>query len=99
MSVAKQTYVDRSIPRISLANFESRLDTISGQIATAAEQIGFFGITDHGISGEDVDQMFEDSVAFFSLPSEVKQSVPWNPQNVGYEFKSQVRPSTNAPYV
>jgi isopenicillin N synthase-like dioxygenase len=98
-TAAKQTYIDRPIPKISLANFESRIDAIAAEVAAAAENIGFFGIVDHGISAEDVDQMFADSEAFFSLPAEVKASVPWNPQNVGYEFKSQVRPSTNAAYV
>lgn len=40
--------------------------------------------------------MFAMSQAFFSLPEEFKRTVPWNPQNVGYECRSQVRPSTGA---
>lgn len=41
--------------------------------------------------------MFSTSEAFFSLPEEAKRTVPWNPQNVGYECRSQIRPSTGAP--
>jgi isopenicillin N synthase-like dioxygenase len=41
--------------------------------------------------------MFSTSEAFFNLPNDVKATVPWNPNNVGWEFKSQVRPSTGAP--
>ena len=40
--------------------------------------------------------MFALSEAFFTLPDEVKATVPWNPQNVGWEKMSQVRPSTGA---
>ncbi|KAK4901801.1 hypothetical protein LTR27_001573 [Elasticomyces elasticus] len=89
-------YVDRPIPQISLARFEDRIDQISQEIAAAAENVGFFSIIDHGISAEEIEQMFANSEAFFALPEEIKASVPWNPQNVGYEFKSQVRPSTGA---
>lgn len=51
---------------------------------------------DHGISEDDIDAMFDTSERFFNLPTEAKRSVPWSPQNVGYEFKSQIRPSTGA---
>ena len=32
----------------------------------------------------------------FTLPDDVKATVPWNPNNVGWEKMSQVRPSTGA---
>ncbi|KAK5108472.1 hypothetical protein LTR62_008290 [Meristemomyces frigidus] len=96
MATNKQSYVDRPIPEISLANFDNRIDSIAAEIADAAEKVGFFSVVDHGIGAEAVDQMFADSKNFFALPSEVKKTVPWNPQSVGYEFKSQVRPSTGA---
>jgi hypothetical protein len=41
--------------------------------------------------------MFGTSGAFFTLPDKVKATVPWNPNNVGWEKMSQVRPSTGAP--
>lgn len=40
--------------------------------------------------------MFDKSEMFFSLPLDIKRTVPWNPQNVGYENRSQIRPSTGA---
>ncbi|TVY21741.1 UPF0676-like protein [Lachnellula arida] len=93
----KTKYVDRDIPKISLANFEQRIDEITAQLVSAAENVGFFSITDHGISADDIETMFGTSESFFSLPDEVKATVPWNPQNVGWEKMSQVRPSTGAP--
>lgn len=90
-------YEDRPIPKISLANFDERSDEITRQLCAAAEEVGFFAIVDHGISEDEVDTMFQTSEAFFHLPEAAKRSVPWSPQNVGYEFKSQIRPSTGAP--
>lgn len=89
-------YADRSIPKITLANYEDRIDEITKELCEAAEQVGFFSLVDHGISKSDVEDMFALSEAFFALPDEVKATVPWNPQNVGWEKKSQVRPSTGA---
>lgn len=36
-------------------------------------------------------------VESFKLPAEVKKTVPLSPRNVGYECRSQIRPSTGAP--
>ncbi|CAI6088349.1 unnamed protein product [Clonostachys chloroleuca] len=90
-------YVNRNIPKISLADFEVRIDEITQKLCAAAEDVGFFSIVDHGISQAQVDTMFATSESFFALPEEVKRAVPWNPQNVGYECRSQIRPSTGAP--
>ncbi|KAH7122044.1 hypothetical protein B0J13DRAFT_612294 [Dactylonectria estremocensis] len=89
-------YAERSIPKVSLADFDNRIDEITKQLCAAAEHVGFFSIVDHGISPAEVDSMFATSEAFFSLPEDIKRSVPWNPQNVGYECRSQIRPSTGA---
>ncbi|ETS85896.1 hypothetical protein PFICI_03921 [Pestalotiopsis fici W106-1] len=89
-------YEERPIPKISLSNFDQRIDEITQQLCAAAEDVGFFAIVDHGIPQADVDTMFATSQAFFQLPEPAKCSVPWSPQNVGYEYKSQVRPSTGA---
>lgn len=40
--------------------------------------------------------MFNVSESFFKLSDETKSSVPWSPQNVGWEKMSQIRPSTGA---
>ncbi|KAH9898613.1 oxoglutarate/iron-dependent oxygenase [Xylariomycetidae sp. FL2044] len=90
------TYVDREIPQVSLQDFEHRVGEITTQICDAAENVGFFAIVDHGITPADVDAMFDVSESFFRLPEPVKATVPWNPNNVGWEHKSQVRPSTGA---
>jgi isopenicillin N synthase-like dioxygenase len=79
-----------------LKNFQGRVDEITAELCDAAENVGFFAIVDHGISAEEIDAMFQVSESFFRLPSAVKATVPWNPQNVGWEDKSQIRPSTGA---
>lgn len=82
--------------QVSLNNFESRIDEITTQICTAAEDVGFFAIKDHGLTEPEVQRMFATAESFFRLPDETKATVPWNPQNVGWEKMSQVRPSTGA---
>lgn len=82
---APTNYVERIIPKISLANFDSRIEEIAKQLCEAAEQVGFFSIVDHGIETSDNVKMFEVSESFFALPDNVKATVPWNPQNVGWE--------------
>ncbi|TPX17751.1 uncharacterized protein E0L32_002852 [Thyridium curvatum] len=93
----KTTYVARDIPKISLRDFDNRIDEITAQLCNAAENVGFFAIVDHGIAPDEVEDMFANSEAFFNLPDNMKASVPWNPQNVGWEKMSQIRPSTGAP--
>ena len=90
-------YVDRVIPRISMHDFEDRIEEITDQLIHAAENVGFFTLIDHGISKEDIQSMFAISKSFFDLPDEVKARVPWNPNNVGWEKNSQIRPSTGQP--
>ncbi|KAI7787334.1 leucoanthocyanidin dioxygenase [Diaporthe eres] len=90
-------YVDRQIPKISLRDFENRIDEITSELSDAAENVGFFSIVEHGITQTDIDKAFARSQAFFSLPDDVKATVPWSPQNVGWEKNSQIRPSTGAP--
>ncbi|SPO07164.1 related to iron/ascorbate family oxidoreductases [Cephalotrichum gorgonifer] len=92
----KTKYVERDVPKISLKDFDSRIDEITSQLCSAAENVGFFGITDHGITPEEVDAIFATSESFFALPDKAKATVPWNPQNVGWEKMSQIRPSTGA---
>jgi len=93
----KTKYIDREIPKISLANYEQRIDEITAELVNAAENVGFFSITDHGITADEVESMFKVSESFFALPDDVKATVPWNPNNVGWEKMSQIRPSTGAP--
>lgn len=90
-------YVNREIPQISLANFESRIDNITAELISAAENVGFFTLIDHGLSIQDIETMFRTSKSFFDLPDDAKATVPWNSNNVGWEKNSQIRPSTGKP--
>ncbi|KKY24983.1 putative leucoanthocyanidin dioxygenase [Phaeomoniella chlamydospora] len=92
--VAPTKYVDRSIPRISLHDFENRIDEITKELVQAAETDGFFTIVNSGIKPEEVDEMFDNSARFFSLPEDVKSTVPFSHKNVGWEKAKQIRPST-----
>lgn len=90
-------YLARSIPTISLASFDSRVDTITSELVSAAEKDGFFCIVDHGISREQIDQMFDNSAAFFNLEDSTKATVPFSAvHNAGWEKNAQIRPSTGA---
>lgn len=87
-------YTDRTIPRISLRDFDSRVDEITTQLVHAAETDGFFSLTDTGISVDEIEEMFSASESFFALPDDKKATVPWSPKNVGWEKNAQIRPST-----
>ncbi|KAK5117164.1 hypothetical protein LTR85_008932 [Meristemomyces frigidus] len=90
-------YANRSIPRISLAHFGDRIDEITSQLIKAAETDGFFSLTDTEISIPEIDAIFATSESFFALPDDVKATVPFTHKNVGWEKKSQIRPSTGFP--
>lgn len=95
--MASTKYADRSIPKISLHDFSSRIDEITAQLIHAAETDGFFGLVDHGISLPEIENMFATSESFFSLPDETKATVPFTHLNSGWEKNAQIRPSTGQP--
>ncbi|WP_304641339.1 isopenicillin N synthase family dioxygenase [Pseudomonas sp.] len=83
------------IPMIDLTDFDSRRDEITDQLWRAATEVGFFQLVNHGLANEAVHQAFELSESFFSLPNEAKARFPLKKGlNAGWEFMSQVRPST-----
>ncbi|RAK96799.1 leucoanthocyanidin dioxygenase [Aspergillus ibericus CBS 121593] len=90
-------YVSRTIPRISLRDFDQRIDQITAELVDAAENVGFFTLIDHGIANEEIENMFSTAERFFSLSDDIKATVPWNANNVGWEKKAQIRPSTGQP--
>ncbi|QSZ37884.1 hypothetical protein DSL72_008984 [Monilinia vaccinii-corymbosi] len=91
----KTKYADRSIPKISLHDFEERIGEITDELVHAAETDGFFVLINHGIDPSTISHMFETSEKFFSLPTPTKSLIPFNPiHNIGWEQNSQVRPST-----
>lgn len=96
--MAPTKYADRSVPTISLKDFPNRINEITAQLVEAAEKVGFFCIVDHGISREQVDEMFDNSAAFFNQDDSIKAQVPFSPvNNAGWEKNAQIRPSTGAP--
>lgn len=92
MVVTKDT--NRTIPRISLANFSSRIDEITQELIRAAETDGFFSLIDTEITIAEIDAIFATSESFFSLPDDIKASIPFTHDNLGWEKIQQVRPST-----
>ncbi|KAI1411933.1 Clavaminate synthase-like protein [Hypoxylon sp. FL1857] len=94
--MAETKYSNRSIPKISLHDFPSRIDTITSELIAAAETDGFFALTNHGIPAAEIEAQFAAAERFFSLPDSVKAQVPFSHRNTGWEKAAQVRPSTGA---
>ncbi|WP_106209213.1 isopenicillin N synthase family dioxygenase [Kineococcus rhizosphaerae] len=89
---------DREIPQIDLSDFETRRAEITEALWSAATEVGFFQIVNHGIPAAEVDRAFAMAKAFFDLPVEVKQRFPLDkPKNSGWESGTQVRPSVGTP--
>jgi isopenicillin N synthase-like dioxygenase len=86
----------REVRRISLADLETRRSEIADEVWSAAVDIGFFQIVDHGIDLDEVRRAFALAEAFFALPDEVKARRPKR-FNSGWESMTQVRPSVGTP--
>lgn len=92
--MADTTYSDRTIPKISLHDYDNRIDEITTQLVAASETDGFFAVINHGISEEEIETQFEAAERFFALPDDVKATVPFSHRNSGWEKAAQIRPST-----
>lgn len=87
--------VDRDIPVIDMSDFLNRKAEITEELWSAATDIGFFQLKNHGIPQELVDEAFALSAEFFALPQQTKAQYPLKPgANAGWEYMAQVRPST-----
>ncbi|GAW12721.1 hypothetical protein ANO14919_020910 [Xylariales sp. No.14919] len=95
--VNQDKYSNRTIPKISLHDFDTRIDTITAELVAAAETDGFFAVVEHGISWREISAQFRQAERFFALPDAVKSTVPFGRQNTGWEKAAQVRPSTGQP--
>ncbi|GAN94187.1 oxygenase 2OG-Fe(II) [Gluconobacter thailandicus F149-1 = NBRC 100600] len=92
------TSIVRDIPRIDLSSFEDRKQEIADALWSAATEIGFFQVYNHGIPQDDIDRAFSLAEHFFKLPTDKKAALPLKPgTNAGWEFREQVRPSTGTP--
>jgi isopenicillin N synthase-like dioxygenase len=88
----------RHIPLIDMSDFEVRKPEIADQLWQASTDIGFFQVINHGIPQAQIDEASEMTERFFALPHETKAKLPLlKGTNAGWEFKSQVRPSTGTP--
>jgi isopenicillin N synthase-like dioxygenase len=76
------TIVDRPIATISLRDYDSRKQELVSQLVSIAENDGFFGLTDHGITDQEIQTMFAMSEKFFSLPPETKSKYPFERSKV-----------------
>ncbi len=86
---------EREVRRIDLRNFEARKAEIADQLWQASTEIGFFQLINHGIPQEQIDEAFVMTERFFALPQDTKARYPLRSgTNTGWEYKSQVRPST-----
>ena len=84
----------RSVPVIDLSVDSDLLDA---KLYDAASNVGFFALVNAPfVNKEDIDRQFEFSEKFFARARAVKeQESPYNAKlNSGYEYKLQVRPST-----
>ncbi|ROZ98049.1 isopenicillin N synthase family oxygenase [Gordonia sp. OPL2] len=89
---------EREVRRISLADLDDRRPQVTEELWSAATDIGFFQVVDHGIDLAAVDHAFEMSARFFALPRRVKEQYPLKKgQNAGWEYMTQVRPSVGTP--
>ena len=86
----------REVRRISLADLSTRRTEVAEHLWSAATDIGFFQVVDHGIDLTEVRRAFAMAEAFFALPVEVKARYPKR-FNSGWESMTQVRPSVGTP--
>ena len=87
--------VVRTVPRIDLSDFENRKGAIADHLWDASVDSGFFQLVNHGIPTAQIDEAFDYTAGFFALPADTKAQYPLGRgTNAGWEYKSQVRPST-----
>ena len=89
-----------SVPVIDFSNWDVldySDDVLDAKLYDAASNVGFFALVNAPfVNKEDIDRQFEFSEKFFARARAVKeQESPYNAKlNSGYEYKLQVRPST-----
>lgn len=85
-----------TVPTIDM-NPDRSDSEIAADLWEAAKNIGFFTIINHGIPQPIIDTVFSESSGFFSqdVGDKQLQSPFAREMNSGYEYMTQVRPSTN----
>lgn len=92
---------DRSVPVIDLENWElsaADWEKKAEKLWDAATTIGFFQLTNFGISVDEINAAFAEAERFFALDRAVLEKIgKERGVNAGWEYRSQVRPSTGTP--
>ncbi|KAK0336245.1 hypothetical protein LTR91_016871 [Friedmanniomyces endolithicus] len=93
--MAPTTYTTRTIPRISLANFPTRINDITAQLLHAAETDGFVSLTDTEISLPTLTAISSTSQSFSAFPNAIKfhRTLHARKRRAG-KPRSRIRPST-----
>lgn len=87
--------VVRDVPIIDMGAFHRRQTEIADALWQAATEVGFFQLSNHGISEDVIDAAFAQSQAYFDQPGDIKAQMALQPgTNAGWEHTSQIRPST-----
>ena len=95
---AATTTLTRELRRIDLADFDARRAQIADELWEAAVDVGFFQVVNHGIDLARLREAFTMTERFFALPDGIKAKYPHRKaDNVGWESRAQVRPSTGTP--
>lgn len=95
---AATTTLTRELRRIDLADFDARRAQIADELWEAAVDVGFFQVVNHGIDLARLREAFTMTERFFALPDAIKAKYPHRKaDNVGWESRAQVRPSTGTP--
>ena len=88
---AVSTDLDVEIPIIDM-----KKEDVVQQIWSAARNVGFFNVINHGIPQDDIDAIFRLSKGFFDQSLSEKSKYPFDTvRNSGYEYMTQAPPSTN----
>lgn len=95
-SKASVTAKEGLVPVIDMAQPD---EACAAAMWEAATGVGFFTVVNHGIDESLIDEAFGAAATFFNQPQEAKErQSPFAPGlNSGYEFMTQVRPSTGVP--
>jgi isopenicillin N synthase-like dioxygenase len=89
---------EREIRVVDLTDFEARRAEITEELWQAATETGFFQLAGHGMTRAETDAAFAAAEAYFALPESVKSAHALKKGlNAGWEYRSQVRPSTGTP--
>jgi len=98
IGAVRSSTVAVQVPHIDIGDFAARREAIADALWDAAVEVGFFQVVNHGIDPAQMREAFAMTERFFGLPDPVKARYPHRKaDNVGWESRAQVRPSTGTP--